>query len=204
MNYTDEQIKEQIIKKRRAKKRRRLNLLRLFIITLAFLIAFYSGILLGNKRYEADIATYSVDGDNPPIVQTAVAEADVKNNGGKKFWSWYGYDYHVSWCATFVSWCGTETGLIKKGKMPKYAACGDGVNWFKNHKKWLKGGEIPESGDIIFFNWDQKPGYVYHTGIVSGVVGDYVFTVEGNSSDRCRRKRYKIDSPVILGYGIID
>lgn len=202
--YTDEEIRRQIIKRKRARKRRRMNILRLIIIALALLIAIYAGIFIGNKRYERDIATYSVDGDNPEIVQVAVSQADVKNKGGKKFWSWYGYDSHVSWCATFVSWCGNETGLIKQGKMPKYAACGDGTSWFKEHNKWLKGGETPKSGDIIFFNWEQKPGYIDHTGIVTGVVGEYVFTVEGNSSNRCRRKRYRIDNPVILGYGIIE
>ena len=63
-------------------------------------------------------------------------------------------------------------------------------------------GDTPEAGDLIFFDWDQDGGRD-HVGIVTAVVDDKVFTVEGNSSDLCRQKRYYLDDPAIYGYGVI-
>ena len=51
----------------------------------------------------------------------SVAKAEIGNEGGKKFWSWYGFDSHVSWCACFVSWCGDRCGFIQSGVMPKFS-----------------------------------------------------------------------------------
>ena len=39
------------------------------------------------------------------------ASKQIGNNGGQKFWSWYGFNYRVEWCACFVSWCANEVGL---------------------------------------------------------------------------------------------
>lgn len=200
-NYTDAEIKKMIIAKKRVKRRRRLTILCSLVIILAMVLSVNLGIYIGNKAYANDIKTYSIDDDNP-LVKTAVPEATTANKSGKKFWSWYGYNSYVPWCATFVSWCADQNGLIKDGSIIKYADCYSAVQWLKKENKWLKGGETPKGGDIIFFDWDEDDG-VDHTGIVTGVVGDKVFTVEGNSSDRCRRKRYRIDSPEIYGYGVI-
>lgn len=60
-------------------------------------------------------------------------------------------------------------------------------------------------GDIIFFDWstdkDGRNGKADHVGIVEKVENGKVYTIEGNSSDRCRSKNYNIDSLDILGYG---
>ena len=34
----------------------------------------------------------------------AIAQGEVGNAGGEKYWRWYGFDSRVSWCACFVSW----------------------------------------------------------------------------------------------------
>ena len=68
--------------------------------------------------------------------------------------------------------------------------------------QWRLMGDTPEPGDLIFFDWEQD-GARDHVGIVTAVVDDKVFTVEGNSSDLCRQKRYSLDDPVIYGYGVI-
>lgn len=61
-------------------------------------------------------------------------------------------------------------------------------------------------GDIIFFDWetdsDGRNGNADHVGIVEKVENGRVYTVEGNSSDSCRRRDYDINSLDILGYGI--
>jgi hypothetical protein len=78
----------------------------------------------------------------------------------------------------------------------------DGVSWFRNRDQWLEAGEKPEAGDLITFDWEQD-GVIDHVGVVSAVTDDKVFAIEGNSSDRCRIKRYDLSSPVIYGYGQI-
>ena len=49
-------------------------------------------------------------GDNGIV---AVALQQVGNVGGEKFWSWYGYESRVEWCACFVSWCANEMRIYR-------------------------------------------------------------------------------------------
>ncbi len=58
------------------------------------------------------------------------------NVGGQPYWSWYGFEGRVEWCACFVSWCANECGYIDSGVIPKYALCSDCVNWFKDRGQW--------------------------------------------------------------------
>ena len=67
-----------------------------------------------------------------------IAQNQVGNVGGEIYWKWYGFDERVSWCACFVSWCADQCGLIENGVVPKYAACNDGINWYKNHNRWAE------------------------------------------------------------------
>ena len=52
------------------------------------------------------------------------------------YWSWYGFDSRVEWCACFVSWCADQCGYIESGLVPNFAGCVDGANWFKSNGKW--------------------------------------------------------------------
>ena len=58
------------------------------------------------------------------------------NVGGQPYWSWYGFDGRVEWCACFVSWCANECGYIDSGVIPKFAGCVNGVQWFKDCWQW--------------------------------------------------------------------
>lgn len=136
----------------------------------------------------------------------SVAKAEIGNEGGKKFWSWYGFDSHVSWCACFVSWCGDRCGFIQSGVMPKFSLCTDGVRWFKDNGKWQGRGITPTPGMIIFFDWQEngkRDGESDHVGIVEKCEKGIVYTIEGNSGDAVKRNNYPIDSASILGYGIL-
>ena len=56
-------------------------------------------------------------------------------------------------------------------------------------------------GDIVFFDWDEtnRIGAIDHIGLVTGVRDGVVYTIEGNTSDACRRRaRY---ASTIVGYG---
>lgn len=134
----------------------------------------------------------------------SVALSQLGNEGGELFWSWYGFESRVEWCACFVSWCADQCGYLDSGQIPKFAGCGIGVDWFKEHDQWLDGGETPSSGMIIFFDWndeDGQDGWSDHVGIVEKVENGYVYTIEGNSGDACCQRSYPIGHNEILGYG---
>lgn len=137
----------------------------------------------------------------------AIALSQVGNVGGQPYWSWYGFNSHVEWCACFVSWCANEAGYIEAGIIPKFAGCLGGSNWFKDRGLWQSNSYVPQPGDIIFFDWDDPSGYSGpqdgvpdHVGIVERVEGGYVYTVEGNSGDACRQRRYPVGYYEIFGY----
>lgn len=136
------------------------------------------------------------------IVQVALSQ--VGNIGGQPFWSWYGFETRVEWCACFVSWCANECGYITAGTIPKFSSCqSEGVTWFKTCGLWQERGYTPKPGDIIFFDWaDSNDGKADHVGIVEKYENGRVYTVEGNSSgDTCKQKDYDANSSIILGYG---
>jgi len=149
---------------------------------------------------------YGTSGEDNQIV--AVALSQVGSVGGRPYWSWYGFNSRVEWCACFVSWCANECGYIETGIIPKYASCVNGVQWFKDRGQWLDGSAEPLPGMIIFYDWGkqgqsgQQDGRADHTGIVWKVENGYVYTIEGNLSDKCTTSRRPIGEYQILGYGV--
>ena len=137
----------------------------------------------------------------------AVALSQVGNVGGQPYWSWYGFNSRVEWCACFVSWCANECGYIDAGVIPKFAGCTGGSNWFKDRGQWQGNSYEPRPGDLIFFDWDNKGSsgpqddVPDHVGIVERVENGMVYTVEGNTSDSCRQRSYSVGHYEIWGYG---
>ena len=130
-----------------------------------------------------------------------IAKSQVGNVGGAPYWSWYGFDSRVAWCACFVSWCYGQAGLSE----PRFAGCqSQGVPWFTSHGQWgARGYENIAPGDAIFFDWDLD-GSADHVGIVIGTDGSRVYTVEGNSGDACKIRSYPLDYACIKGYGLMN
>ena len=130
-----------------------------------------------------------------------IAKSQVGNVGGQPYWSWYGFNSRVEWCACFVSWCYGQMGLSE----PRFAACqSQGIPWFQSHGQW--GGRDYANiapGDAIFFDWDLD-GSADHVGIVVGTDGSKVYTVEGNSGDACKVKSYSLTYECIKGYGLMN
>ncbi len=136
---------------------------------------------------------------NPALVE--LAKRQVGNVGGAPYWSWYGFDSRVEWCACFVSWCYNQAGKSE----PRFAGCqSQGIPWFVNHGQWGDR-NYPNiaPGDAIFFDWDLD-GSADHVGIVIGTDGSRVYTVEGNSGDACKIKSYSLDYASIKGYGLMN
>ena len=130
-----------------------------------------------------------------------IAKSQVGNVGGQPYWSWYGFNSRVEWCACFVSWCYGQMGLSE----PRFAACqSQGIPWFQSHGQW--GGRDYANiapGDAIFFDWDLD-GSADHVGLVVGTDGIRVYTVEGNSGDACKIKSYSLTYECIKGYGLMN
>ena len=145
---------------------------------------------------------YGITGTDDQIVTVALSQ--IGTMGGDPYWSWYGFNSRVEWCACFVSWCANECGYIDAGVIPKYAGCVNGVQWFKDRGQWLDNSAEPTPGMIIFFDWADESGQdglSDHTGIVQKVENGRVYTVEGNSGDSVRQNSYPVGYYEILGYG---
>ena len=136
---------------------------------------------------------------NPELVE--LAKRQVGNVGGQPYWSWYGFNSRVEWCACFVSWCYGQRGLSE----PRFAGCqSQGVPWFQSHGQWgVRGYDNLAPGDAIFFDWDMD-GSADHVGIVIGTDGSRVYTIEGNSGDACKIRSYDVNYECIKGYGLMN
>ena len=136
---------------------------------------------------------------NPELVE--LAKRQVGNVGGQPYWSWYGFNSRVEWCACFVSWCYGQRGLSE----PRFAGCqSQGIPWFQSHGQWgARGYDNLAPGDAIFFDWDLD-GSADHVGIVIGTDGSRVYTVEGNSGDACKIRSYDVNYECIKGYGLMN
>ena len=94
-----------------------------------------------------------------------------------KYWRDIKPDYQGQpWCAAFVSWCFMKAfGLEKAKKMLKhwpYVYCPTLGNLFTRNAN-------PKIGDIVIF---YHNGTFTHTGLVTAVIGDRFYTIEGNTS----------------------
>ena len=165
-----------------------------------------SELLAEENRSMWSAVLYGIYFGDDSIVTVALSQ--IGNVGGQPYWSWYGFESRVEWCACFVSWCANECGYLDSGVIPKFAGCVNGVQWFKDRGQWQDGSFEPSAGQIIFFDWDNKgssgpqDGQSDHVGIVEKCENGIVYTIEGNSGDSCRQNQYPVGYYEILGYGI--
>lgn len=159
----------------------------------------------GDKQYVSHVLRYYPYGNynygvgNTVIVN--IAKNQIGNKGGRKFWRWYGFRNHVDWCGCFVSWCADQCGYIKGNTLPKFAYVPDAVKWFKSKGQWQNKNYLPVAGDVVFFDWEGD-GSVDHVGIVEKYEGNNVYTIEGNSGDKCKSSVYVVGNNAIFGYGV--
>lgn len=117
------------------------------------------------------------------LINIAKNEVGVKenpaNSNNVKYNTWY-YGKSVSgaaypWCAAFVSWCFKSA----QGLCPKTASCLTMLQWFEGKGQIVTD---PRPGDIVFFHYSTNKRRTNHVGIVIGVEGKIIRTVEGNTS----------------------
>ena len=149
------------------------------------------------------------DGDGSSVVRIAKAQVGIMT--GRKYWVWYYKTKFIDtdrtpWCGAFVAWCYKEAGLYKKitvakkfgplGYVPSYS------RYANKYKKWVNRKDA-RGGDIIVFGRNR------HVGLVEGISGDYIITIEGNAGPTaaigCKkpgavvRNAYRINSSAIKG-----
>lgn len=140
-------------------------------------------------------------------------------NSGSNNYTYAGYLCGVQgqpWCAAQVSTaiyeaCGNSKALAKEvmyGVWP-YVSCnqvwdasGSVCYWSHYQRNTLgkgaRGTYYPEPGDIIIFTNDKTTRS--HTGMVYACDKTYVYTIEGNSGNMCRKRSYLLTSSYIYGW----
>ena len=148
---------------------------------------------------------------NPIDVALSIANAEVGTHEGANNKTKYGDEMHAlqprnmdknaPWCDAFVDWVILQT--CKRfgygAETARKVLCGDFDDYTYNsvalYKKAGRWTQTPRRGDQIFFGGNG------HTGIVTGVAGGIVNTIEGNKGDKVTRCSYSKSSPSIIGYG---
>ena len=158
----------------------------------------------GDKAYVSHVLRYYPIGRSfmgeGNAAMVAVAQSQIGNIGGEPYWSWWGLDYRVEWCAIFVSWCADQCGYLDAGVLPKMEGVRPYVDWFIERGQWQGRDYEPSPGDIIFFDW-ASDGLADHIGIVEKVEDGLIHTVEGNIDDVCAERRYTLGLAPVYGFG---
>lgn len=116
-------------------------------------------------------------------------------NNDTKYGIWYKMN-NEPWCAMFVSWCWYQAGL-SNDLLLKYCGCYTGQEWCISQGIFnYKANYTPKGGDIIFFT----SAGMSHTGICAYVEGGYMYTIEGNSSNKVGIWRWSLKDARITGY----
>ena len=159
----------------------------------------------GDKAYVSHVLRYYPIGRSfmgeGNAAMVAVAQSQIGNVGGEPYWSWYGYNDRVEWCAIFVSWVADQCGYLDTGVLPKMEGVRPYVDWFIERGQWQGRDYEPSPGDIIFFDWESD-GLADHVGIVEKVGNGLIYTVEGNTGDICAERRYTMGSAPVYGFGL--
>lgn len=145
------------------------------------------------------------------LISWATAQLGTRESGDN--WNKYAEDPRLvrlygwslqnqPWCdlftdEAFIDCFGLETGAAMTYQRlgAGSAACRQSAQFFKDNGAFV---QIPEPGDVVFFYYG---GAINHQGIVTGVDGSRISTVEGNSSDAVSAHSYQIGASNIAGYG---
>lgn len=114
-----------------------------------------------------------------------------------------GTGYASEYCEIFVDWCfvvsyGEKRALaaLYQPKRSAGAGCEQSVGYYRAAKRFFT---TPAVGDQIYFTYGS--GTADHTGIVYALDKQYVYTVEGNTSNGVFKRQYKRTDRTIYGYG---
>jgi len=112
------------------------------------------------------------------------------------------FAYNFPWCNAAITYWATMAGerdAVLFGT--DYAYTVWHAQRFKDAGQWHGGTKGIRRGDIVFFDWSgsREIGRIDHVGIVTGVSGSNIFTIEGNTENVCARRVRT--AATIAGYG---
>ncbi len=96
------------------------------------------------------------------------------------------------WCADFVSTVLKQAGGSPWGHIASVRGIHD---WAARNGRLTNN---PRPGDVILLRGAR--GNLGHTGFVEKIENGYVHTIEGNTSDAVKRRRYRLDSREVQGF----
>jgi hypothetical protein len=112
------------------------------------------------------------------------------------------YNYNFPWCNATITRAAVEAGEYESVCFgTDYAYTVAHAARFKAAGQWHAGTKGITRGDIVFFDWagTNEIAKIDHVGIVTGVSGSLVYTIEGNTANVCAR-RVRTEAS-IAGYG---
>ena len=108
----------------------------------------------------------------------------------------------AAWCNQSITYWANQSGnAVPVCFRRDYAYTVFHAQRFRREGEWHVDISGIRRGDIVFFDWNgsNRIGAIDHIGLVTGVRNGAVYTIEGNTSDGCRR-RVRFAS-MIVGYG---
>ncbi len=132
------------------------------------------------------------------IAQKEIGYKEYSNNH-TKYGEWFGVQ--DEWCNIFVSWLANQIGILDT-LIPKQAYVPNTVKWYKDKGLFKAKGYNPNTGDIIFFDYNSN-GTSDHIGIVEKCENENIYTIEGNKSQMVKRCMYNVNNPGIYGFGLV-
>lgn len=119
---------------------------------------------------------------------------------------WYNSSWPSTtpWCGCFISWAVAQTSATTTYSPVGFTSFANVDHAWANYKNNQPTSITP--GDLIFFSWDNDKARLEHVGAVLYVDSSrgYIYTIEGNSSNQVALRRYPINDPSIVGYGVLN
>lgn len=112
------------------------------------------------------------------------------------------------WCSEFVSACAIQAFGKKTAVkyFPLSAACQYMISKAKEMNIWVESDKyIPAKGDFVLYDWDDTgkgdcKGVADHVGIVEYYKDGIIHVIEGNYSNKVKRRTIKINARYIRGF----
>ncbi len=112
------------------------------------------------------------------------------------------FRYNFAWCNAAITYWAVQASEHESVCFgTDYAYTVWHAQRFKAAGQWTVDVKGIRRGDIVFFDWagSNGIGYIDHVGIVTGVSGHNVHTIEGNTENVCARRIRTAST--IAGYG---
>lgn len=141
--------------------------------------------LTGNQAQDIVNVARSQIGYHEGSSNSDLSGSSSSSGNYTEYGKWFGQQ--SAWCAIFVSWCAAQAGIptsvIKKNAVAGGTTCNYG------EKKVSFSARTPKPGDIIYVQNDSDSA-ADHVGLVIDVDDTYIYTAEGNYSNKVSQVKY--------------